>query len=214
VIATLFWKDGTIAQNTERVQIAGRPYIIFTDEAGSGGIGEGAKAACAQNLPPFGFARIIDISNERDPQVVSKLMLEVHEPGHCAAVQPDTGFSDIFGYSSHYCTADNAADAKFVACSYFEAGLRVFDIRNPRRPREIAYYKPGTDAGGTARSGSSALYARRPGRQTDWTSSNVHWKRYGDELHLWFTSHDNGFQIVKFTNGLASLGRESTTARP
>jgi hypothetical protein len=39
IVSTLFWKDGSIAQNTERVQIGGRPYIIFTDEAGSGGIG-------------------------------------------------------------------------------------------------------------------------------------------------------------------------------
>jgi hypothetical protein len=205
VISSTFWKDGSIAQNTEHVQINGRPFIIFTDEAGAGGIAEGAKGACAQNLPPFGFARIIDIADEKHPRVVSKLMLEVHDPANCAAVQQDTGFSDIFGYSSHYCTADNSANAQYVACSYFEAGLRVFDIRDPYRPKEIAYYKPPASA--TTLPGSSALYSRRPSRYTDWTSSNVRWHRQGNDLYLWFTSHNNGFQIVRFTNRLTSLAK-------
>jgi hypothetical protein len=205
VISSTFWKDGSIAQNTERVQINGRPYVIFTDEAGAGGIAEGAKAACAQNLPPFGFARIIDIADEKHPRVVSKLMLEVHDPANCAAVQQDTGFADIFGYSSHYCSADNPANAQYVACSYFEAGLRVFDIRDPYRPREIAYYKP--PASSTTLPGSSALYSRRPSRYTDWTSSNVRWHQQGSDLYLWFTSHNNGFQIVRFTNRLTSLAK-------
>jgi hypothetical protein len=207
VISSTFWKDGSVAQNTERVRINGRPYIIFTDEAGAGGIGEGAKGACAQNLPPFGFARIIDIADEKSPRVVSKLMLEVHDPANCSAVQQDTGFADIFGYSSHYCTADNPLNAQYVACSYFEAGLRVFDIRDPYRPKEVAYYKPPAGNQATALPGSSAAYSRRPTRYTDWTSSNVRWHKQGDELHLWFTSHNNGFQIVRFTNRLASLAR-------
>jgi hypothetical protein len=213
VISTTFWKDGSVAQNTERVQINGRPYIVFTDEAGAGGIGEGAKAACAQKLPPFGFARILDIADEKNPRVVSKLMLDVHDPANCSAVQQDTGFADIFGYSSHYCTADNPLNAQYVACTYFEAGLRVFDIRDPYRPKEVAYYKPPAGNRGAALPGSSALYSRRPTRNTDWTSSNVRWHREGDDLHLWFTSHNNGFQIVKFTNRLSSLANTVKDSR-
>ena len=38
VISTLFWNDGAVAQMTERVQINGKPYLIFTDEAGAGGL--------------------------------------------------------------------------------------------------------------------------------------------------------------------------------
>jgi hypothetical protein len=29
-----------------------------------------------------------------------------------------------------------------VACSFIASGLRVFDIRDPRHPREIAYFNP------------------------------------------------------------------------
>lgn len=204
VIGSLFWKDGAVAQMTERVQIGGRPYLIFTDEAGAGGIADGAKTACAQNLPPYGFARIIDIADEKNPRIVSQLMLDVHDPKHCSTVQLDTGFTDLFGYSSHYCTADDASNAEYLACSYFEAGVRVFDIRDPYRPKEIAYYKP--PARSAMLPGSSNSSIRRHGNRTaDWASSNVHWHREGDELHLWFTSHENGFQIVRFTNRLTSL---------
>lgn len=206
VIGSLFWKDGSIAQMTERVQIDGHPYLIFTDEAGSGGIGEGAKAACAQNLPPFGFARIIDIADERNPRIVSKLMLEVDDPANCSALQQDPGFTDHFGYSSHYCTADHPENTQYVACSYFGAGLRVFDVRDPYHPKEIAYYKPPAN-GSLNIPGASIRSASRLNRTTDWASSNIRWRRHGDELHLWFTSHENGFQIVKFTNRLASLGK-------
>ena len=204
VISTLFWKDGAVAQMTERVQINGRPYLIFTDEAGAGGIGEGAKAACAQNLPPFGFGRLIDISDERNPKIASKLMLEVHDPANCSVTQLDTAFTDLFGYSSHYCTADSVDNAQYLACSYFEAGVRVFDIRDPYRPKEIAYYKPPARSAMLAGSSNSSL-RRHASRTADWASSNIRWHRSGGELHLWFTSHENGFQIVKFTNRLGSL---------
>jgi len=193
---------------TERIQINGHPYLIFTDEAGAGGIGDGAKAACAQKLPPFGFARIIDIADERNPRIVSKLMLEVHDPANCGVTQLDTGFADLFGYSSHYCTADNLDNAQYLACSYFEAGVRVFDIRDPYRPKEIAYYKP--PARSALMGGSSNSSIKRHGnRSADWASSNIRWHRSGNELHLWFTSHENGFQVVKFTNRLASLVKTS-----
>jgi hypothetical protein len=214
VIASLFWNDGAIAQMTERVLINGHPYLIFTDEAGAGGTGDGAKAACAQKLPPFGFARIIDIADERNPRVVSKLMLDVHDPANCSKTQLDTGFTDLFGYSSHYCTADNPQNTEFLACSYFEAGVRVFDIHDPYHPKEIAYYK--SPARSATLTGSSNSSIRRHGdRKADWASSNIHWHRHGDEQHLWFTSHENGFQIVRFTNRLSSIAKklEANTRR-
>jgi len=218
VISTLFWEDGSIGQGALPVTIRGRPYVIFTDELGSGGSPGGLQAwaeACARGLPPFSFARIIDISDEWNPRVVSKLMLEVHDPANCLAILNDPPGETIvpgafnMGYSSHYCSVDNERSATMAACSYFEAGIRVFDISDPFRPREIAYYKP--PARRTQVLSGSLLSSRSTGdRSVDWASSEVRFRKHRGEPgeratgELWFTSSDNGFQIVKFTNGVGS----------
>jgi hypothetical protein len=205
VIGSLLWKDGSIAQSPQRFHINGRPYLIFTDELGAGtGITGTARSACAQKLPPFGFARIIDITDDTKPVLVSQLKLEVHDPANCSVLAADTSFEGLFGYSSHYCTVDNPVEARFAACSYFEAGVRVFDIQNPARPKEIAYYKPPAMQGPIP--GSFHAVRTTDKRTTDWASSNIRWLRRGNDTELWFTSQDNGFQIVKFTNSLASIG--------
>ena len=43
----------------------------------------------AANLPPFQSPRIIDISDETKPVVVSRLYLEIHNPKNCDKVLPD-----------------------------------------------------------------------------------------------------------------------------
>jgi hypothetical protein len=214
IISQLFWRDGSVAQNPTQVRIKGRRYILFTDEQGSGGSGPTrVDLACAQGLPPYGFARLIDITDETNPVVVSKLMLEVHDPANCAAVAHDndtstavTGFQFI--YDSHYCTVDRPKNARLAACSYFQSGVRVFDIRDPYRPREVAYYKP-PGVGAASRPGS-AHAQREPGyRDHDWSASNIRFVKAKGERYLWFTSHDNGFQVVKFTNGLKKIADEA-----
>ena len=211
IVSTLFWQDGGQAQQALPVHINGRHYLIFTQELGSAGAGPNARAfACAQNLPPFGFTKIIDITDERHPREVAKLMLEVHDPKNCATTLQEA-LNPVFVYDSHYCNVDNPRDAKILACSYFEAGLRIFDIHDPFHPREIAYFK--APARGTEVIPGSNLWNFTGGRTgttfnrtADWASSFIRFHKYHDELHLWFTSQDNGFLVVKFTNALAKLG--------
>jgi hypothetical protein len=45
---------------------------------------------------------------------------------------------EFYGYSSHYCGVDRPQNPTMLGCSHMNAGLRVFDIRDPYRPREIA----------------------------------------------------------------------------
>jgi hypothetical protein len=202
VIGTLFWEDGRAAQNPTQVRIKGRPYILFTDEAGSRGIGQAARTqACAEGVPPHGFSRLIDISDETNPTLTAKLMLEVHDPANCPQTVNDTPL--FFGYDAHYCSVDNPHNAKLAACAYFESGIRVFDIRDPYRPKEVAYYKPRA-VGAEPRPGS-ALAQFVPFRTADWATSYSRFIKIKGVNYLWITSHDNAFQVLKFSNHLKHL---------
>ena len=202
IVSTLFWQDGGQAQQALPITIKGKPYLAFTQELGSAGSGPAARSfACAQNLPPFGFTKLIDISDERHPKEVAKLMLEVHDPANCATTLPEA-LNPGFVYDSHYCNVDNAKDAKILVCSYWESGLRVFDIRDPYHPREIAYYK--APAQHTKVLPGSNLWKRTVAanfdRTADWASSFVRIRKHEGDVDIWFTSQDNGFQVVRFTN--------------
>jgi hypothetical protein len=182
------------------------------DEAGSAGTTNPTtvKAACDAKMTPFPMARIIDIGNEAAPKVVSKLMLETHDPANCDKILPDIAGLNVFTYGSHYCSVDNRLNATTLACGYFNSGIRVFDIRNPERPREIAYYNPAgvetpspgsnhTQFGGTAAVG---------GKKPDWCSAQVHLDASNGTL--WTTCQDNGVLVLRFTNGVWPFA-ESTT---
>jgi hypothetical protein len=211
LISTLFWKDGSVAQHTIPVTIKGKPYLIFVDEAGSAGLQSAAQqaAACAAGLPPFPMARIIDISDETNPTIVSRLALEIHNPANCASVLPDIVGLSIFTYGSHYCSVDNKDKATTLACGYFNSGIRVFDIRDPTQPTEIAYYNP---AGTTTPSPGSNHVSTGQWRAggPDWCNAQVHLN--ADNGTLWTTCQDNGLLTLKFTNGAWPFPQSKTPA--
>jgi hypothetical protein len=211
-ISTLFWKDGAAAQVPLPVTIDGRPHLIFTDEVGSGGAGfnsnAGRQLACSLGLPPEGFPRIIDISDETKPKIISKIMLEIDDPANCPVILNDP--PPVISLSSHYCNVDRRNNPKLLACTFRESGLRVFDIRDVYHPREIAYYKPRA-RGSEVRPGSvfaGPMYANGANRTTDMTPSDVRFRQYRGELQLWFTSEDNGFQIVTFSDHLKETEKD------
>jgi hypothetical protein len=210
LISKLLWKDGSVAQHTIPVTIGGKPYVIFVDEGGSGGVSSLAQgqAACAAGFPPFPMARIIDISDETNPTIVSRLMLEIHAVKSCPMVLPDIVGLSIFTYGSHYCSVDNKHNATTLACGYFNAGIRVFDIRDPLQPKEIAYYNPA----GTTTASPGSNHIAFPGGWVaggpDWCSAQVHLDAARGTL--WTTCQDNGLLMLKFTNGVWPFPQSST----
>ena len=199
LIGQLLWKDGSVAQHSIPIKIDGKRYLIFVDEGGSGG-GTGTAqlaAACAAGVSPFPMARIIDISDETNPKMVSRLGLETHDPKNCAQVVPDLVGLAIFTYGSHYCSVDDKHNATTLACGYFNSGIRVFDIRHPQRPKEIAYFNP---AGVTVASPGSnhPLFGQWVSGGPDWCSAQVHMNASNGTL--WSTCQDNGLLMLKFTN--------------
>jgi hypothetical protein len=126
-------------------------------------------------------------------------MLEVQAPANCKRVLNEPPPA-VQGY---FCALDNPQNAKLLACGYGDAGVRVFDIHDPARPREIAYYKPPVPGKVPVRPGSWWAGAAVPGirapaeRAADFVPI-VGGFRPGGEL--WFISQEGGFQVVRFTD--------------
>jgi hypothetical protein len=146
VIASMAFRNSSAAQHTLTVKIGGKPYLIFDSEGGGAGISLGGggspQEACDAGLTPFPMARIIDMADESHPKLVTNLALETHDLRNCARVMPDTVGEGIFVYGAHICSVDNRENATALACAYQQSGIRVFDIRQPAAPKEIAYFNP------------------------------------------------------------------------
>lgn len=133
-ISRLTWNSVTIPQNAIPMTIHGHPYVLEFDEY---------AFRFSSPAPPdtVGAARIIDISDERHPFVVSNLRLQVDQPAehHAAAGDPGT-LDPAQSYAAHYCNIPREVDPEIVACSFITSGLRVFNISDPLHPREAAYF--------------------------------------------------------------------------
>ena len=155
----------------------------------------------------FPMAHIVDISNEKKPTQVSELILEMNSPANCEQVLPDVVGLAIFTYGTHYCSVDNRENTTTLACDEFNSGIRVFDIRDPARPKEIAYYNP---AGETRASPGSnhVTFNQWVAGGPDWCSAQLHLD--ADKGTIWTTCQDNGLLSLKFTNGVWPFPESST----
>lgn len=202
VISTLFWDETDEAQFILPATVGGSPYLVFTDLTGAVGYVHPAKEdVCKSGKPSYGFPRIIDIADEKKPRTISKLMLEATDPVNCSKVAHDP--TTVYGYGSLVCDVDSRDNAKMLACVYFEGGLRVFDIRNPSEPREIAYYKPPARRK-EARPGSML----RAWGYDDLTADPVIVARFRKNREIWILSSDNAFQVVGFSKNFRMNNKE------
>jgi len=209
VVGTLFWEDTHFSQDAAPIRVNGRPFVVFTDLIGALGwqTFPPPANACDSGRPGRGFARIIDISDEKHPKTASRLMLEVSSPAQCSKnrLDPVVGY----GYGASACDADNSENAKLLACAYWEGGVRVFDIRDPYRPSEIAYYKP--PAARTARRAGAPHIDFLPSAK-DHTADQVQIPKFREDGHeIWFNSWDNGFQVVRFSDAFIASHKDLFT---
>ena len=178
-LSHITWPTVSIPQNTDPITIKGKPYLLEIDEYTSNTL----------NGPPgynpeatVGAARMIDISDEKAPKVVSDIRLEVNQTKNRAGDQRnDPGASSgTQGYAGHYCSVPTRVDPPYAACSFIVSGLRVFDIRDPHKPREIAYFN------GPIKPGSSAFAMSAP-------------TFVPERNEIWYTDGNSGFYVVRLT---------------
>lgn len=154
-LSHITWDTVSIPQVPVAVTIHGHPYLIEIDEFDALGAAPGYDATS-----PVGAARIIDVGDPRHPRVISNLRLAVNQPAARAGSQQDDpgAATNGGGYAGHYCGVPQRQDPGIVACSFIMSGLRVFDIRDPYHPKEIAYFNmpPKTASGSTSYQGSAS----------------------------------------------------------
>jgi hypothetical protein len=179
VVSHITWATVSTPQNAIPITVGGQPFLVEVDEF-SRGLGSGTVA------PPVGAARIISIADDRAPEVVSELRLEVNRGANFNEIKGDAGATNFLqGYTGHYCSVPSRVDPGIVACSFILSGLRVFDIHDPYNPTEVAYFNApvNTMRGTTSYAMSAAAFAPERGE-------------------IWYSDGNSGFYNVHITNGV------------
>ncbi len=122
---------------------AGREYVLHSNEGGSSpGLASGGDT-CKPYPRPFslgwGFEALVsDVTNPDQARNVSMLKLAINDPQFCD-VRRASGLDPWIAYH----LIDNPLNAKFAMVNFGSAGMRIFDIRQPESPREVAYFNHG-----------------------------------------------------------------------
>ena len=190
-IAYLRWPSISTPQINEPITIKGHPYTVEVDEFNTGN--------------DIGAARIIDIKDVHHPRVVSNLRLAVNQAANQAMLQDDPGFSGIQSSTGHNCAVPRRTNPNIVACSFILSGLRVFDIRNPLKPVEVAYFNPPSPESGP----DSANPVTRVGSFA--MSGPAFDVKHGQ---VWYSDGNSGFYALQLVGAArAALDGTSPVAR-
>jgi hypothetical protein len=177
-ISRLTWKSASIPQNAIPFTENGHPYILEFDEYTQGTTRNGDPDV-------VGAARIIDISEETHPFVVSNMRLQVDQPAdHKAAANDPGASSKPQGYAAHYCNIPTNVNPKIVACSFIASGLRLFDISDVVHPKEVGYY----------------VAPPQPRSENAYSESDFAMSKpaFAPERHeVWWTDGTSGFYVLR-----------------
>jgi hypothetical protein len=151
----------------------------------------------------------------------------VSEPSNCGLLvnDPADAGAGAPAYNVERCVADRMNNPTMLACAFQNAGLRVFDIRDLARPKEIAYYKPpaprtaflpgsgswspGVDLTVDRIAGYPRFRTVVRGRGRDHDDRDRDRGRgRGHEVELWTVSDGNGFQVLRFTDHFKAVHRD------
>ncbi|MBO0680201.1 hypothetical protein JRC04_22280 [Mycolicibacterium sp. S2-37] len=100
------------------------------------------EAIAERQQEAYNFAGIVDISDEENPRIMS--LLPIPEPAIGAPYPNFSTRGGRFGpHNQHHPQGPELfSDDNLMFMTWFNAGLRVYDISDPYLPREIAWYLP------------------------------------------------------------------------
>ena len=159
--------------------IKGRTYVVHSEESI---VGPTAKGCVTPDANPFGGASqpwLSDVTDPTAPQMrISQMTLAINDPANCAREALDGEDASV-----HYQDVDNRQNTRFVMASMWNAGLRLFDVRDALHPKEVAYFNPGmfltpSDSGVLDKAWGHVRYDRTTGQ-------------------IWFATQSGGFWVVE-----------------
>jgi hypothetical protein len=162
-----------------QARINGTPYLV----------GAGELGVC-----PGAWPRITNIADETKPAPVGEFRLAMNRKENCpppsASEIKSNGISGRPGTAeSHFNDVDSATDTRLGLFNFMWAGLRIADLRDPARPVEVAYFKPGDACTG-------------------------HVRYLPDTGQIWFTCAASGFWVIELRPELrAALGLPKAASR-
>jgi hypothetical protein len=156
-----------------------RTYALHSEESI---VGPTAKGCVPETMNPFGGAAqpwLSDVTDPRHPMMhVSQMNLAINDPANCA-----TAIADGEDASVRYHDVDSEERTTFVMASMWNAGLRIFNVRQPLHPKEVAYFNAGMylqlfDSGVLDKAWGHVRYDARTGQ-------------------IWFSTQSGGFWVVE-----------------
>ena len=141
-------------------------------------------------------------TRESSPRSCSKCTT----PSNCAKFlnePPEVG-GGILDYSTERCAIDRPTNPTMAACGSRGTGTRVYDIRDPLHPAEIAYWKG--PAPRTAFLPGSGSWSPGVDRTVEKQAGLARFVKVpaadgkGHELNLWIVGDAGGFQVLRFTD--------------
>lgn len=196
-VSRITWDRASIPQNAIPFSSNGKPYVLEFDEYNASTLGNGSP-------DDVGAGRIIDVADERSPKIVSNLRLQINQPEEHNKYGSDPGADGQIsggaqGYAAHYCNIPTRVDPKIVACSFIASGLRLFDISDVTKPKEIGYFvaptKARTENGQQASDFSMSQPAFVPERR-----------------EVWFTDGTSGFYALRVSKDVWPAGAGGVAA--
>jgi len=111
------------------VKLFDKDWVFVTDEV----YGEALRALGGHGCP-WGWVRMIDISNPAKPKVKAQYRLEQNHEDYCT--------TDIPRPSSSYSAHNPTLTEHLAFLTWHSGGLQVIDISNPAKPKQAAVFVP------------------------------------------------------------------------
>ena len=161
------------------VPLTGRPLVVVNSEA------------IAENCDePLGYAGIVDVSDETAPRLISVFPLP--KPPEDAPYRNFCEKGGRFGpHNQHQPQYQDVllADENVVFLTYFNAGLRIYDISDERLPKEVGYFIPPDPVNRCGPLPKSALVCQSEDVLVDARSN------------IFMTDKNHGIYVLRFDGG-------------